>query len=317
MWFPRVKIKISNSLENKYYEFNKWIVLSKFKNKNIYFKYREDNIIEFVLDGYLTREEALTDGKILFFNILFAGYYSFLNFKMGDASYITKMFHEGHGYSVENFLKNEEWFYNTKKYSSNFLGLSIYEAENIKDLENYEDFSIKMWSIQDSEIDIFKYLQNIDYECIYNEKNQKIFHLFNLVEEGSAEIKILLLCQILETLAINKKRDKKIIDLLNDFKNQINLLSIDADEKKSICSGIENLKNISNKSKIDNLIKKYCKKKYSNFNIEKLIKDCYSLRSTIIHGGEIANQNEVFSNAYYLKILVLDIFKEWSKDNNE
>ena len=109
-----------------------------------------------------------------FFNILFAGYYSFLNFKMGDASYITKMFHEGHGYSVENFLKNEDWFYNTKKYSSNFLGLSIYEAENIKDLENYEDFSIKMWSIQDSEIDIFKYLQNIDYECIYNEKNQRL-----------------------------------------------------------------------------------------------------------------------------------------------
>lgn len=316
MWMPRVKIRIENKMENKYYELDKWTRFSNFKDKDIYYRFNSKNYIEFAICFYDSKEEALMDGKIFYYNVLYNGYYSFFNYKMGDNDYVTRMYHKEGGYTHEEFIKNEEWFFSCKKNGCNFIGLQIYEVDNLEDFEFYNrevEFEIK--SILDQEIDLIKYLKNIDYDCIYSEKTQKIFNLFRLVENANNEIQILLLCQILETMGINESKSEKSIIEIDKCKHLIMNSELEQSEKDSIIGGLEHLKSQSSGKKIKKLVSKYCKKDYKKFKKNRLITDCYNLRSKIIHGEELLEGDNVFLNAYFLKFLALDTFKEWSKEN--
>ena len=316
MWFPRVRIKILASIENHFYEPNKWNSITNYNNdKKILFRYRKDDSLEFIIDGYDNKQEALKNGKILFSNILLYGYKSFFDFKMGDASYMTKMFHEGKGYTSEDFRNNEEWFFNTKKDSADFLGLSIYEAQDIEDLDTYKTIHIETKGILDEDIDIIKWMKNIEYDITYTEENQKIFHMFKLVEYSDTNTQILLLCQILEIMGINTDKSEKIKHIIDDLKAIIDSKDISDSEKESLKGGLENLKQESSRKKINSLLNKYCKKDYKLFNKNKLVNECYKLRSLIIHGEIIEETNDALDKAWKLKEVVLDTFTEWLKHN--
>lgn len=316
MWMPRVKIKINSLVENLHYKKDQWIKGPKFKKKCLYYKFDINNYIEFVICFYETREEALMDGKILYFNILFNGYYSFLNYEMGDARYIIRMYHEGNGYTCKEFTDNEEWFYSTKKYYANFIGLQIYEVDSLEDYNYYQTETVKLQMEYDKPLDLIEYLNFFDYDCIYSDKVQPIFNLFRLVEEADNETKILLLCQILETMGDNKHKSDEATVIINDLKKTVDDSELELSEKQSIVSGLENLKWESSRKKIRRLITKYNDKTYAKFNKNKLINECYRLRSKITHGDELNNdeRNQISSYTCDLKHLTLDIFKEWSKE---
>lgn len=315
MWMPRIKIRIKNQIVNKYYKLNKWIRFSKFKDKDIYYRFDSQNCIEFTICFYDSKEEALLDGKIFYYNVLYHGYHTLFHYEMGDDEYIIKMYHPEIGYTYEEFIKNEEWFFSYKKNGSNFLGLQVYEVENLEDYEYYNsNLKVKIMTIQKEEIDLIKRLKNIDYNCIYTKKNQKIFNLFRLVEEADREIQILLLCQILETMGVNESKSKEAISEIDKCKVLIEDSNLEKTEKDSIIGGLEHLKPQSSSKKIKKLISKYCKVEYKNFKKNKLINECYDLRSRIIHGDELDEEEEILTKAHFLKILVLDTFKEWSKD---
>lgn len=315
MWFPRIKIRIINSVVNKYYEYDKWVYICDFKTKKMFFRYRRSDYLEFIIDGYESKQEALKDGKILFSNILFYGYKSFFNFNMGDATYITKAFHDNQGYTIEDFSKNEEWFFNTKKYSADFLGLSIYEANDKNDLDTYKSLYGELRSVMDDSIDLIEWVKNIDYDLTYTENNYKIFHMFKLVEYSDTNTQILLLCQILEIMGINSDKSDKIKHIIDNLKIIIDSEDISNSEKESLKGGLENLKHESSRKKIKELLKKYSKKEYKSFNKYNLVNECYKLRSLIIHGDVIDETGDAFDKAFKLKTVVLDIFKEWVKDN--
>ena len=63
---------------------------------------------------YKDRFQALNDGKMLYFNILYRIHRCHSNFELGDESYISRLYHSGHGYTSKKFMKNEEWFFCTK-----------------------------------------------------------------------------------------------------------------------------------------------------------------------------------------------------------
>ena len=39
---------------------------------------------------------------------------------LGDNNYITQMYHEDRGYTIEEFNENEEWFFCSKKYLTKY-----------------------------------------------------------------------------------------------------------------------------------------------------------------------------------------------------
>lgn len=126
MWIPRVKIKLNNPAEIKFCKHNEYISLGEFKEKDLYYKFYDNSNLEVVILGYESREEALIDGKILYFNVLFNGYRTSLNYSMGDFDYVKWYCHPRYfKCSEEEFYKNEEWFYCEKSGERDFLGLQI------------------------------------------------------------------------------------------------------------------------------------------------------------------------------------------------
>ena len=319
MWIARVKIKLNNPAEIKFCKHNEYISLGKFKEKDLYYKFYDNSNLEVAILGYESREEALIDGKILYFNVLFNGYRTSLNYSMGDFDYVKWYCHPRYfKCSEEEFYKNEEWFYCKKSGERDFLGLQIEYVESLEKLDEYKDkkkMSGRLFVVYNEEIDFIKELKTLDYDCSYNEKNQKIFNLFHLVEKAKDEIKILLLCQILETMSKNEKKSDEAIELLDSFITKLKDSDIEDPEKQSLENGIEALKQVSSGKKIKKLLDKYCKKEYNNFNKNKIVRDSYGLRSRIIHGDEINDEDDVGTNVYFLKYVVLDTFKEWSKEN--
>ena len=315
MWFPRVKIRITNKISNDCYQVNKWKYIKKFKTKKLYYRYLKDNYIEFVIDGYKNKQEALKKGKILFSNVLFYGYKSAFSFEMGDNQYITTLFKEKNGYSGQDFYKNEEWFFNTKMDSADFIGFAVFEAVDLEDLDSYRTIKLELKAILNYGVDIIDWMRNIDYDNTYTEKIQKIFHMVKLVEYSDTNTQILLLCQILEIMGINSDKSEEAKKIIENLKQIINNSEISDSEKDSLNSGLEGLKRESSGKKIKNLLKKYCFNDYKSFNKYKLVKDYYKLRSLIIHGKIIEKTDDALNKARKLKIVVLDTFKEWIKDN--
>lgn len=319
MWIPRVKIKLNNPAEIRFCKLNEYISLGKFKEKDLYYKFYDNSNLEVVILGYESREEALVDGKILYFNVLLNGYRTFLNYSMGDFDYVKWYCHPKYfKCSEEDFYKNEEWFYCERSGERDFLGLQIEKAESLENLDEYKDkhkLSGEIFVVYDREIDFVEKMKEIDYDCSYNEKNQKIFNLFHLVEKAEDDIKILLLCQILETMSEKENKSDTAVEVIDSFITILKNSNLEKSEKDSLIGGIEGLKQVSSGKKIKNLLDKYCKKEYKNFNKNKIVRDSYGLRSKIIHGDKINDEDDVGTNVYFLKYVVLDTFKEWSKEN--
>lgn len=319
MWIPRVKIKLNNPAEISFCRHNEYIDLGKFKDKKMYYKFYDNNNLEIIISGYKNREEALIDGKILYFNVLFNGYRTSLNYSMGDFDYIKWYFDPRYfKCSKEEFYKNEEWFYCEKSGERGFLGLQIENVESLEGLDEYKDehrLFGEIIVIYDSEIDFIEKMKEIDYDCSYTEKSQKVFNLFHLLENAEDDIKILLLCQILEIMSEKEQKSDAAVAILDSFITALNKSSLEKTEKNSLIGGIEGLKIISSGKKIKNLLDKYCKNNYELFDKNKIVRDSYSLRSRIIHGEDIIDKDVVKSNVYFLKFIVLDTFKEWSKEN--
>ncbi len=64
--------------------------------------------------------------------------------------------------------------------------------------------------------------------------------MFRLVEEAYNETKILLLCQILETMGNNKNKGDKATVIINDLKKIVEDSELEVSEKQSIISRLEN-----------------------------------------------------------------------------
>lgn len=110
MYIARIKIKMQEGYENGYYKKEEWKELFRYKDKICSWRIRNGGYIEFVLGYYKDRLQALNDGKMLYFNILYRIHRCHSNFELGDESYISRLYHSGHGYTAKEFMKNEEFF---------------------------------------------------------------------------------------------------------------------------------------------------------------------------------------------------------------
>ena len=316
MYIARIKILLEEKYQNNYYEKNKWMECFKYKDKICNWRIKDNNEIEFILGYYENRFEALKDGKMLYFNLLYELHRNEHGFILGDNTYISQMYHEDRGYSIDEFNKNEEWFFNSKKFKSNFLGLFVFEIDkNIDDYDKYYDsFKSEIILLDNKPFKFIDKISKLDKKYVYSESNQIIFNLIRLSENVDEKTRILLLCQALEMMGEDKIKSEEEIKLIDKLKNIINESTLDQQKKDSLNNYMENCKNISSRKKCENLINTYCKFEYNDFNKNKIFKKAYELRSKIIH-GDIINNDDVYIVGIYLKAIVLDVLKEWSKDN--
>lgn len=317
MYIARIKISWGENNKNKHYENNKWYDLFEYNDKVCKWRMNDHGIFEFIIGTYEDRFEALEDGKMLYFNILYELHRNDFGFELGDSEYITNVFDKDRGYTLSEFKANEEWFFSTKKYKSNFLGLGVFEIDNdIKDYDKYYNHRIE-FSIQCIIDEPFEFLDRIislNKKYKYSKESQEIFNLVRLSEKADEKTKILLLCQALERMGENKSRTEDEVSVLEKCIECIEKSDLQASQKEPLKNMLNQSKNISSKNKCKNLIEKYCLCNYKKFDKIKIFDAAYSLRGKIIHGEEVHDHTD-FSCARYLKIMVLDILKEWSKDN--
>lgn len=318
IYIVRIKIELEENNEDEYYEKEKWFELFEYKDKKCSWRIKKNGEIDFILGNYEDRYEALADGKILYFNILYEVHRSDCRFKLGEANYMTKMYHEDRGYTLEEFIGNEEWFFNTKEDSSNFLGLGVYEID--KEIDEYDEYEkILMREITVVTDEPFPFLEKIkkmDANYKYSKKSQEIFNLIRLAEQADKKTAILLLCQALETMGENKKRPQKEINVLDECINLIDKSDLTNQQKEPLKNMLSRAKSISNKNKSKNLIGKYSLYEYKQFDKMKIFNEAYRIRGKITHGEKV-DYIDAFRCGRYLKIMVLDILKEWSKDNTK
>ena len=316
MYIARIKIKLEENNEDKYYEKEKWFELFEYKDKKCRWRIKKNGEIDFILGNYEDRYEALADGKILYFNILYEIHRNNWQFKLGEANYITKMYHEDRGYTLEEFMRNEEWFFNTKKDSADFLGLGVYEID--KEIDEYDEYKKmligEITTITEKTFSFLEKIKKMDINYKYSKKSQEIFNIVRLSENADKKTRILLLCQALETMGENKKRTQEEINVLEQCINLIDKSSLTKNQKDPIKNMLKQSKNISSKNKCKNIIEEYCLYDYKQFDKMKVFNDAYTIRGKIIHGEELEDNTD-FSCSCYLKKMVIDILKEWTKDN--
>ncbi len=316
MYIARIKIKKKETYLDTFYEKNKWMECFKHKDKICKWRINKDNTIEFIIGTYNDRFEALKDGKMLYFNILYELHRNEYGFYLGDNNYVTQMYHENRGYTIEEFNKNEEWFFCSKKYRANLLGLFVFEIdEDIDDYDKYyKSFKGEIITINDKAFKFIERISKLDEKYLYSESNQIIFNLIRISENVDEKTQILLLCQALEMMGISKEKSNKEKRLIDKLKKIVKKSKLSKQKINSLNGYLENGKKISSREKCENLMSKYCKYEYDGFDKTKIFKKAYEIRSKIIHGEKV-NEEGIYLIGIQLKAIVLDILKEWSKDN--
>lgn len=317
MWMPRVKIHNKMDMEVHEELLNIWKELTIIDNKKLLYRFTNDNCLEFVLCFYDDKKEALKMGKKLYFNVLLNGYKCNFNYNMGDH------FYDGCAYIEEEvdgdfneYYRNEEFFFSSQRHYSNNLGLMIYEVDQLDDYDKkykVEPFHF-CGGFGEEDITILNNMKKFKEDVSYDEEIQKVFHLFSLVEDADLGERILLLCQILETLSTPEEKSDEVKQLLEQCKNLMKNSDIDQSEKDSLISALDNLKYESSRKKIKKLLDKYNKNNYKEFDKYEVIRKCYSFRSLVIHGESDKLPGEVILYEYYLRKIVLDTIYGWAKD---
>ena len=87
MYIARIKIDWGECNKNKYYKTEVWYELFIHNDKVCYWKFSDNGIMEFVIGMYEDKIEAINDGKMLYFNILYDLHRNDYGFKLGDMVY--------------------------------------------------------------------------------------------------------------------------------------------------------------------------------------------------------------------------------------
>lgn len=318
MWMPRVKIYLNMNHRLPKNKLNKWNFILENNGKKLLYRYIENNYIEFALCFFNNKKDALLEGKKLYFNVLVNGYKCNYLYAMGDEIYIAKAYIEEVDGPLDTYYKNQEFFFSTKDHYSNGLGLMIYEVSSIDDYDKFYKSSDDMtlyWGFDESIMTIINGLTEYNNECYFDEDIQHIFHLFSLAERAENGICTLLLCQILESFGKNEEKSDEIRVLIEKCMRIIKNSDIDLSEKDSLLSSINGLKYESSRKKIKNVLDKYNKINYKDFDKYEVVKKSYSFRSYIIHGEFSKVPPEIYMYESYLKTIVLDTFCGWVKIN--
>lgn len=312
MYIARVKLVLKS--ECMHYERDLWEVLFHYGDIECRWRYNKNNTIEFLLGLYKDRFIALEEGKRLYAKILYRFFGDGISFEAGCDSYVTRMYHEDQGYTVDDFIANEEYFFWTPNYTGNYPGLAVYQIDN--SFDDYDKYyghfiEVKICTLLNDKLPISDLQLG---ELIYTPYYQHVFALLSIANKYKDEkIAIPILCRAIEYMACDERRSPEEIEALNSCIRIIQASTLTVQQKQRICSFLESGKNESSRQKCINIIKQYCKPKYNEFTAKAVFDDSYSLRSAIVHGMKYDLAR--YPGHMYLRYLVLEILRGKMKED--
>ena len=189
------------------------------------------------------------------------------------------------------------------------LGLAIYEVKT--DLSEIhfvgEEYSFK--ENTDFKIQHKKY----QYWCDKLDASLSLLNSSNLVND--IRLNFLLKIMSLESLVSEKEiKDDTYIKTLDNILTNIDAMEIDTTLRNMLKNDIGLLKQKSIGQKCKSLISKCCHgKKYNNLDPLKFFNNCYKIRSSFVHAGNI-NLDDINDNILPLRDLVIDIIEYISEN---
>jgi hypothetical protein len=111
----------------------------------------------------------------------------------------------------------------------------------------------------------------------------ELFHASHL--EISKRAKFLTEMMIVESLIDQKDKKTPVIDFIEELISNTKNSTIDGSDKQSLIDGLHRLKKNSITFSGKSLVKKQlCTQQYNGKSAEDFFKDCYGIRSNIVHG---------------------------------
>ena len=248
MFIVRINIKWNKKKQNDYYNINEFYKIFEYNGKKCHWRITKDSDMEFFLGIYRDRLEALEDGKMLYFNILYNLHRYTQCQELGDKSYIKSEYSDFYECSLDEFYKNEEWFFYKKYITDTCYGLGVFEIDNgLDDFEKYhKSIKIKYKIVCNKPFNFLDKISNLDQSYKFSKKNQEIFGLISMSENSTEEIGILLLCQALEMMSENAERTDEEKEVIDELIATIEKSRLKITQKKSLknylASGKKNIK---------------------------------------------------------------------------
>ena len=275
----------------------------------------KQNLTYEVISGlFVDRNDALIQAKQIYVTLLYSLIKGGFTIDVSGCDlYEQSLYSEDYG-SVEEYIKNEPFFFWDKKTIGGQYGLGVYEVDSsIDEFDEYNFFDVE-WSVSyDSNLDF----DNVDeYIFTYSRKSQELLNSVILAEKATDYgMKMTIYCGILEHLSEDGNKSEAILNKIDDFINCVDDLELEQTEKDQLKNYLNGGKKKSSRQRCKELIKKYAKPQYGKHKSEKIFSDAYGIRSTFSHGDEINAFAEEASR--YIKFVVLDVIKGYIQEKEK
>lgn len=215
-------------------EKGKWYHIKKVDSIEYRWRFCSDLTYEVIAGPFDNKNKALARAKQMYITLI----YSLLKggFGISDAgcnSYEQRFYDEEYDGDIENFSKNENFFFWTPHYVGGLLGPGVFEVDdNIDQFEEYKFLTGKMLPVEyDSQMEF----DNADqYVFTYNRESQALLNSV-IVAQQTMEygMKMTIYCGIFEHLSKNGLKSEAFQAEINELIKQAESCDLDSVEKIS------------------------------------------------------------------------------------
>ena len=290
-----------------------WNIIKREKGRVFQWRLKKNMILEVAVGLFEEKESALVVAKQVFVSTVFCLLRSQIDIQYADTwQYETRFFDSERDGSLENYEKNETFFFWDKHYQGNSLGPGVYEVESsLDELSEYGNIDISLLVENDRLIDLSKVDQ---FVFTYTKDNQSVIDTLVLADKTFNEgIKMMLYCGLLEHIAGRTKKQDSIISLIDHFIEETDRSQLLQEQKEQLKNYLSNGKMVSAQQRCKSLCKKYTNKKYRGFTTDQIINEAYKIRSAFSHGDKQGIMDYSLK-ADCMKYVVLDVVEAYMRE---
>lgn len=285
-----------------------WTIITNINNKEYLFKI-DNNYLEVISCYFDSQEDALQEAKKMYVSLIV--YLLKYNIQISNVNceFYGNCLFEPDDYTLENIYRTY-----TRNYSGCSYGPNVYEVN-----ESYKEMTNELLECEilyDDEGIVKVINKSLDNRSVvYNDEIRE--YLFDIIIADNIQIdgiKYNIYCSILESFAIEEKKDKTVISTIDELKEIVSNKDIDNNIKNELYNFLENGKNLSARRKCTKVCGKYAKDKYGEYSTNKILSEAYSLRSKYTHYHLNDKKSKV---AKLIKYVVLDVVINYFNNNSD
>lgn len=295
------------------YEKGKWYYIKEINSIEYRWRFCSDLTYEVIAGVFDNKNQALVCAKRIYITLI----YSLLKGGLGvsDAgcsSYEHRFFDEKYDGDVENYSKNENFFFWTPHYTGGRLGPGVFEVEDdIDQFEQYKFLTAELLPvIYDSQLEF----DNVDqYIFTYNRESQALLNSVIVAQQAmDYGMKMTLYCGIFEHLSENGLKSKPYQEEIDELIKHTKSCELGLVEKDQLISYLNKGKEKSARQKCLELIERHAKPQYGKYTAKQVFSEAYNIRSAFSHGDEIKHDH--IDASRYIKYVILDVIESYMRE---